>query len=401
VIVAAGGKPVRRNADISAFVRDLTAGSPVQLQVRRSGKTMTMRGKAAARPRESYAGADTVYGAVPFAGGHLRDILVTPQGAERPPVLFLIQGFSCATVETANPAAPYRQIGNDLVAAGIAFYRVEKPQVGDSRGGPNCADTDFATELDAFRSAYRSLIARGFEADRIFILGHSMGGIQAPLLAAELPPRGVAVYGTGLKNWADYHRDIDLYQNYLFTGTDPAEQAQRAARTRKVIDAFYFDRLTPAEIVRRDPAAAPLLRETFSWDGGDRVFGRNYRFTQDLAQLPMIRAWRDTRSNVLAMYGESDVVALFDSDHQVIADIADFHRPGSGRYRSFPGTDHGMGVVGTRTELREKTRAAAAPPSGPFNPEVAAALVEWIRASMAKPPVRTLNTAVQSKAEAR
>jgi dienelactone hydrolase len=373
----------------------------VELRIRRAGKTLNLRGKASGRPRESYAGAETRYGAVPFRGGHLRDILVTPRGTERPPVLFLIQGFSCATVEAANPAAPYRQIGNALVAAGIAYYRVEKPQVGDSRGGPDCARTDFATELDAFRTAYNHLIARGYDADRIFILGHSMGGIQAPLLAAELPPRGVAAYGTGLKNWADYHRDIDLYQNYLFTGTDPAAQAERAARTRKVIDAFYFDRLAPAEIVRRDPAAAPLLRETFNWDGGDNVFGRHYSFSQDLAQLPMIKAWRDTRSNVLAMYGESDIVALFDSDHKVIADLAEFHRPGSGRYVSFPGTDHGMGIVGTRAELRNKTRAAGSPPDGPFNPAVAAALVQWIKESMAKPPVRTAQSAVQTGAEAR
>jgi len=71
------------------------------------------------------------------------------------------------------------------------------------------------------------------------------------------------------------------------------------------------------------------------------MFGRHYRFAQELPRQPLIQARRDAQTNVLALYGESDVVALFDSDHRMIADIADFHRPGTGRYVSFPETVYG------------------------------------------------------------
>jgi pimeloyl-ACP methyl ester carboxylesterase len=397
-IVAAGGKAITRSADVVAYTATLRSGDFAELQVRRGNKTLRLRGKALPRPQESFKGADVTYGAVPFRGGLLRDILVAPKGVADPPVIYLIQGFSCSSVESP-PEGAYHRLGEVLTQRGIAYYRVEKPGVGDSAGGPRCVDTGYEVELDAFRSAYRHLQGKhGFDADRIFMLGHSLGGLEAPMLAAEQAPRGVAVYGSILRDWADYHGDIDLYQNFLGTGADPAAEAERAAGNRETIRAFYFDRLSPAEIVRRNPAAEQGLRDLFGWDGGEAMFGRHYRFLQDLSGQPLIRSWRDAQTNVLALYGESDIVALFDSDHRMIADIANFRRPGSGRYVEVGGTDHGMRLVGSRRELREKAMAAGAPPTGDFNPKIAEILADWVKESMARPPVRTMaeRTAIQA-----
>jgi hypothetical protein len=72
----------------------------------------------------------------------------------------------------------------------------------------------------------------------------------------------------------------------------------------------------------------------------------------------------------------------------MIADIADFYRPGSGRFVQIAGTTHGMELVGNRQEYREKALATGRPPTGPFNPEIPAVLADWIGKSMARPPVR-------------
>jgi pimeloyl-ACP methyl ester carboxylesterase len=391
VIVELGGRPLQNRGGVLAYTSTLTAGAPVDVKVKRGGKIVRLRGKSVPRPLESYRGAKVDYGAVPFSGGRLRDLLVMPEGVAQPPVLFLIQGFSCVSVESPDPKHSYRRLGDELIARGIAYYRVEKPGIGDSAGTPNCAQIDYATELDAFRTAYRHLVeVRGADPDRIFMLGHSLGGLQAPMLAAERPPRGVAVYGTGLRNWADYHQDLNAIQPYLFEGQDPGKLAEAAARSRDMLRLFYFERKAPREIAASKPEFDAAMRELMSWDGGDRIFGRHYKYAQDLAHQPLHAAWRNTRSNVLALYGESDVVALFDTDHKLIADIANWFRPGSGRYVEVAATGHGMDRIGNRFEVREKTIAAGAPPTGEFNPEVAEALAGWIKDSMAKPPVRTL-----------
>ena len=385
VILRAGDAPIARPQDLGPVLARLRGGTPVALTVRRGGRELVLRGAAVERPRDAYAGARVDYGAVPFRDGQLRDILVTPEGVREPPVVFLLQGFSCVTME--QPL--YHRLAEALLGAGIGFYRVEKPGVGDSAGGPHCATIDYATELEAFRGAYRHLAeTRGIGPDRIFMLGHSMGGIQAPMLAAERPPRGVAIYGAGLRNWADYNLDLVRFQPYLFSGADPVASAGQAEAYREALRRFYILRETPAHLAAAGPDFAAALRDAMSWDGGENVLGRHYKFTQDLAHLPLTAAWRDARTNVLAMYGEADMVALFDEDHRLIADIVNHYRPGSGRYVEIARTGHGMDVIGTRLEVRQRTVAAGAVPQGEFNPEVARVLAEWIRESMARPPVR-------------
>jgi pimeloyl-ACP methyl ester carboxylesterase len=385
VVIRAGESPVAGPGDLVAYAARLTGGSPVRLIVRRGGVERVLSGPARERPREAYPGGIVDYGAVPFGGGQLRDILVMPQGVSAPPVVFLLQGYSCATIEIDT----YRRLAEALLHEGIGFYRVEKPGVGDSAGGAQCMTIDYATELDAFRAAYRSLTdVRGVPAERVFMLGHSLGGLQAPMLAAERPPRGLAVYGTVLRNWADYHRDVGQFQPYLFYGADLAEQTARSDRWREAIRRFYMEREAPAAIAAADPAMGEALRQGVSWDGGANVLGRSYVFAQDLAHLPLIAAWRDARTNVLAMYGEADLVALNDVDHRLIADLANHYRPGSGRFVQIARTGHGMDVIGTPLEVRAATRAAnGAPPQGPFNPEIARVLAEWIREAMARAPV--------------
>jgi len=53
-----------------------------------------------------------------------------------------------------------------------------------------------------------------------------------------------------------------------------------------------------------------------------------------------------------------------------------------------------MTLVGDRQEVRRVMVAEQKPPSGPFNVAVAGLVADWVKASMAKPPVRTLQAPV-------
>lgn len=355
------------------------AGARIDLKVRRGGRVLTLGGTAMARPKESYAGGVTRYGSVGFGGGRLRDILVLPEGVDNPPVVFLIQGYTCTGIESPNPAFLYRQMGAELIAAGIGYYRVEKPGVGDSSGGAPCVETDFKTELDAFRTAYRHLTGDlGVTADRVFMFGHSMGGVQAPLLAAERPPGGVAVYGTVVRNWADYMHDLGAFQEFMLNGADPVTEYAQAQDARGAMRMFYFEGKMPAQIAAVSPAYAAAARDAFGTDSSEQVFGRHARYWQHLAGLDLVKAWADTRSPVLSLYGDSDVIALYDEDQRLIADIVNHYRPGTARYAGFPGTGHGMELVGSRAAIRaRKGQNPAEPPA--HNPAVVAVLIGWIK----------------------
>jgi predicted metalloprotease with PDZ domain len=106
IIVAAGGKPVRTSADVVAYAGALKSGDRVEIEIRRSGKTLKLRGNASGRPLETYANADVRYGAVSFRDGKLREILVTPRGVDKPPVLFLIRALPARPWNRPIPQVP-------------------------------------------------------------------------------------------------------------------------------------------------------------------------------------------------------------------------------------------------------------------------------------------------------
>jgi pimeloyl-ACP methyl ester carboxylesterase len=366
-------------------------GTPVQMTVWRDGRAQRLSATAVPRPFETYRNGTAHYGAVPFRGGLLREVLVTPAGGARGPVVFLVQGYTCDSFETTSADSPHRLLFDGLLARGISVYRIEKPQAGDSRGGPACRDIDFATEMAGFETGYRTLMGRhGIPADRIFLLGHSMGGVQVPLLAQRVAaPRGVAAYGTVTRNWQDYIFNLYRVQGFTGAGADPAEGEALSERLRPVLHAFFAEQKTPAAIAAADPAHDRLLRETLEWDGDGQIMGRHFSYWQGLARERLVAAWRDTRAEVLSVYGESDVAALDNQDHRFIADVVNHYRPGTARFVEVPRTGHGMTLDGSMAEVRAG-RAADAPRSRPpFNPALVSIFGDWIEAAMRQPAVAT------------
>ncbi len=79
---------------------------------------------------------------------------------------------------------------------GFVTMRVEKSGVGDSEGPP-CASIGFKEEFEGYKAAFQALRSHpAVEKDRIYLLGISLGGVFAPLLAAETRVAGIIVYGT-------------------------------------------------------------------------------------------------------------------------------------------------------------------------------------------------------------
>jgi pimeloyl-ACP methyl ester carboxylesterase len=357
----------------------------VSLPVVRDGKPLVLSGKAVARPYESYRGGDVRYGSVAFGGGQLRDILVLPKGVAAPPVVFLIQGVDCGSVDSPNPGSIWRRIGQALIDAGIGYYRVEKPGVGDSRGGDGCQAIDYAQELDVFRTAYRHLSTDlGVPRDRVILFGVSLGGLHAPQLAAEAAPRGVAVWGTIIRNWGDYWHDLDTYQGFLLSGLDPVTEYRKAERYREMLHLFYFEGQAPAAIAAAHPEMGDAMRDTLGWDGAVTMSGRHYRYFQQMPGLDLFSAWSKVQAPVLSLYGDSDVIALSAFDQRFIADLVNHYRPGTAEFRTVPETDHLMRKVGPREALRDAA-IARQPLNADFNPAVADALVHWVHAVLAKP----------------
>ncbi len=386
IILSLNGKATKTNSELVAAAGLLRAGDTATLSIKRGTDTKNVTAKATARPLEAIPEADVRYGTVSFKDGRLRDILVTPKAAAAgAPVVFLVQGYGCGSVE-GPPTHPYHLLAKTLAEAGIGSYRIEKLGMGDSLTNTPCLKTDFALEMEGFEAAYQALIKdRGISPDRIIILGHSMGGIQAPLIAAKGPaPRGVMVYGTALRNWQDYMQELFAMQGFLSAGADPAEAEQAAKAFRPLMQRIFNESVSLKTIANENPNHDAMLRSAFDWDGDDLILGRNLAYWRGVAAQDTVAAWRDTKAPVLAIYGEADFAAIDERDHKRIVDVVNFYRPGTATYRFLPVTGHGFDIQASRDEVRAANQAGKPVTVAPYNPELTKLMAAWINNLPAK-----------------
>lgn len=176
---------------------------------------------------ESYPGVTLIYDSVRNAADQRLRLIVThpdrsPSVAGQFPTIFVVGWLSCDTVE-APPGTidgTQRMLQAIVRTPGFATVRLDKAGVGDSDG--DCSQTDFTSELDAYRRAFKHISNYRFvDHARIFLFGISNGGGFAPLVAQGAPVKGYVVDGGWIKTWFEHMLEIE--RRLALSGIPPAE----------------------------------------------------------------------------------------------------------------------------------------------------------------------------------
>jgi pimeloyl-ACP methyl ester carboxylesterase len=175
------------------------SGDRVALEVARGGVPRHLAATLKPFPAERVPGSSVEYGSVTLGSGvRLRTIVTVPTGASaKAPAVFALQGGGCSSLDQplAMPIGVVRTI-HAIAVAGFVTLRVDKSGLGDSEGPP-CAEIGYREELDGYRAALRALRAHAaVDRNRVFLVGISLGGVFAPILANETPVTGISAWGT-------------------------------------------------------------------------------------------------------------------------------------------------------------------------------------------------------------
>ena len=140
---------------------------------------------------------------VPAGADSLPGTLCVPRAAGPVPVVVLTHGSGPNDRdETIGPNKPFRDIAYGLAAAGIASLRYDKRTFA-RRGAIDLATFTVEQEVIADAVAAVGFVRAqpGIDAARTFLLGHSLGGTLAPLVAERLGPalRGVILLAPGAR----------------------------------------------------------------------------------------------------------------------------------------------------------------------------------------------------------
>ena len=129
--------------------------------------------------------------------------LCLPVGGDEalPPVVVLVQGSgSSDRNEAILQNAPFRDVAHGLAELGVATLRYDKRTfVYPECAGETGLDIDIRGEmLDDVNAAIALLRAdERVDGNRIFVLGHSLGGMMVPAIAAENPDLAGAISMAG------------------------------------------------------------------------------------------------------------------------------------------------------------------------------------------------------------
>lgn len=383
-LVAVAGRPIAGPAALRPALRELRAGQTITIDALRQGAPIRLRVTLADR-REEVAGSTVTYRSVETPRGYrLRSIVTVPDRAMRArtgrhPAFLYVQGITCDSIDRPDvPDAGDTRIVHAMAAQGFVTMRVDKPGLGDS-GGPPCNTIGFLEERDGFFAALQALAAMPeVDPGRIYLFGHSMGGVMAPYLARDGRVRGTIVYGTLARTWFEYQLENARRQSEL-AGKTPAEVSEQVLQQAKESSMILIDKKTLGDVWRRWPelrqeSQGLMLDES-------HISTRGMAFFHELQDLNLARAWQESSGAVLAIYGEYDWVTAL-QDHQQIAEIVNARTPGAGTVITLPQVDHGF----TRhASLQESFRALG---QGEWAAELPGKLLAWITAieSMAPAP---------------
>lgn len=353
-------------------------GGSVPFRLGRQAVELTRRPQEP-RPPFPYAAEEVTYknGDVTLAG-----TLTLPPGEGPFPAVLLISGSGAQDRdETLLGHKPFLVLADHLTRHGVAVLRVDDRGVGGSSGKTmESTSADFAQDALAgvrFLKAHAKIAPA-----KIGLLGHSEGGVIAPLAASQSPDVAflVLLAGTGIPA-----PDLLLKQSELISRAEgaPEESIRQEAEAMKRMFVILREEKDPAARQARllDVAKATIAAATDqdvkdaggaeAWAEGQakRVDTPWFRFFLDYDPRP---ALRKVTVPVLALNGALDLQVPVDMNLPVIEQVLKESGNKDVTAKSLPGLNHlfQKAKTGSPTEYSQIEET--------MSPEVLELVTVWI-----------------------
>lgn len=303
--------------------------------------------------REPPEGAQTLE-AVLFSGTprELRGEIVVPPDADEatPYVVFAHGSGPSDRDETVGANKPFRDLAYDLAALGVGSLRFDKITYAAPDWPVRTVEQEY---LEPVAEALRVLRERT-QARRVYLVGHSEGGMIAPYLVAECGfDGGVSLAGTPLQLW-----EISRAQNLALAAM--MEEGQREA--------------VAAQVEEQTRLALTLEGMSDEEAEAATVFGMSAVYLQHLARMDQAQLARESGKPFLFLWGEKDAQVdrtAFDAWSERLGD-------GPYAYRVYERLNHLFIPAQEGENLANLTEAYGVPSR--VDGQVARDIADWIAA---------------------
>jgi pimeloyl-ACP methyl ester carboxylesterase len=361
--------------DVNKFIelaRGFRAGDTVRVTLLRGGRQLNKSFALKPRPTETSPDFDILYKSV--ADGTRRRVIVTrPRtGGARPAVLFLT-GIGCGSQDNLPSDSTLAELLYGLTRRGFVTMRVEKSGVGDSEGPP-CASpqVDLQAEVRGYVAGLKALKGYDFvDGGNVFLFGLSIGGIDAPLVAREVPVRGVMVAETIGTSWYEY--ELANMRRQLLLRGHPYDEVERIVRRKEYCNhRLYVGGETPEQIAKDAPDCAQLPSQPPA----------PYTYMRQVVALNLAETWKAVDAPVLVIYGTSDFLTSLD-EHQYLVDLINSFHKGRATLAAIEQMDHFLARAKTMRESMRRIGDEQA--RDEFQPAILERVRDWLDGILGQP----------------
>jgi pimeloyl-ACP methyl ester carboxylesterase len=345
----------------------------------RKDENKTESGMGVMRPYEHSDIADVHYDWVPFRDGSLRAITRSPKGKTNVPAILLIPGYGCGSIE--NYMSSYNgKIINGWLNAGYAVVTIEKSGLGDSYHCVPCSEADLKTDIESYDAGYQYMSQLPYvDKEKLYIFGHSLGGIIAPEVAKRHAPKGVIVFGTTFRPWSEFLLEMHRVQKPLLEGKSYVETQDFLRGIQKVYYEFFVLKKTREELLQNPEYKSYVLGDMEFKEGSNDMWGRSWKFWPQIDSLNLAKSWQSLNCPVLVLHGETDYESCSIAEPKLITAAVNAAHPGNAVMIVVPQLDHFMMKSKTYEEARDNfnTQQYA---KGNFNYSIVTETVNWLNA---------------------
>jgi len=364
VLLKINNKEINTPSEAIKLVAGYRGGDEFTYQLIREKKIVEGKAVFRALPFEKYDDMDMFYTSTKTVNGIQRIVVSKPKNKSKAPAIVFIGGIGCYTLDNPMDTTMSEiRLLNSLTRAGYVCVRAEKPGVGDNMNCKPCNEISFKEELDGYVKTVKTIKSYDYvDSNQVYIIGHSMGGVMAPLIAEETAIKGIIAYGTIGSNFIEYlaktRRTIGEAFNWKPDETDDYIKDYCECAT------YYFvEKMTTAEAAKKKEACKDYL-SIFDY--------RSRPYNNELYDLNIPGVWKTFTGKALLMWGESDYISSKE-DHQIITQTVNAYHPGNAEFVTVKATNHGMKYANSFQEAKQSP--------GAYNPDVANQILKWLRQS--------------------
>ena len=379
IITEINGIAVNSGPTYTKAVGDLRQGDKISVKFTRNGQSMEQSGLAVMRPYEKSEIADVHYDWVKFRNGMLRVITRAPKGKTNLPAILLIPGYGCGSVE--NYMGSYNgKLITGWLNAGYAVVTIEKTGLGDSWHCEPCSEADLATDIESFDAGYNYMEQLPYaDKNRLYIWGHSMGGIIAPEIAKRHHPKGVMVFGTTYRPWSEFLLEMHRVQKPLLENKTYLETEDFMRKIQKIYYEFFVLKKSREELLKNPEYKELVVSELGYKEGSTDMWGRAEKFWPQIDTLNSAQSWVSLTCPVLVLHGETDYESCSIAEPKLITAAVNASHSGNATMIVVPQLDHFMMNSKTYEEARDNFNSQQYA-KGNFNERIVTETINWLKA---------------------